>query len=206
MKKLSESDKQHINQLITKVEASTRGEIVTVLAKRCDSYLYIPTLWAALIALSVPGINFIFAEALDSVMTYQLQVLVFISLSWLFQIEAIKMRLIPKSVKHRRATRTAHEQFVLQGLHTTEQRSGVLIFVSEAERFVKIIADKGINDKVNPQHWQQVVDALTQHIKQGDTLKGFLGAISACQAPLVEHFPITGNENPNELRNHLVEI
>jgi len=203
---LSDKDKQKINRTIAAVETSTRGEIVTVLAKRCDHYLYIPTLWAALIALSVPGINFIFSETMNSTLTYQLQVLAFISLSWFFQMEWIKMKLIPKSIKYQRASLKAREQFFEQGLHTTEQRSGILIFVSEAEHYIEIIADKGINDKVQADAWLQVVKELSVKIRQGKTCDGFIQAIKQCQTPLTEHFPILEGKNTNELSNHLIEI
>ena len=37
-------------------------------------------------------------------------------------------------------------QFFAQGLDRTEQRTGVLIFASVAERYAEIVADAGAND------------------------------------------------------------
>ncbi|MBK8163606.1 MAG: hypothetical protein IPK65_10855 [Gammaproteobacteria bacterium] len=52
---LSEKDRRDIAQAIAMVEAKTRGELVTVIARAADEYLYVPLLWAALRALAIPG-------------------------------------------------------------------------------------------------------------------------------------------------------
>ena len=44
---------------------------------------------------------------------------------------------------HARAHAEAMRQFFAQGLHKTEDRTGVLIFASAAERYAEIIADAG---------------------------------------------------------------
>ena len=51
-------------------------------------------------------------------------------------------------------------QFCAQGLHKTENRTGVLIFASEAEHYAEIIADTGINAKVKPEVWDEAVRVL----------------------------------------------
>jgi len=45
----------------------------------------------------------------------------------------------------------AMHQFLAQGIHLTERRTGVLIFASVAERYAEIVADNGINAKVQPE-------------------------------------------------------
>jgi len=97
------------------------------------------------------------------------------------------------------------QQFFAQGLHQTENRTGVLIFASAAERYAEIVADRGIYAKVTPQVWDQAVAALTTGISQGRIADGFIAAIEQCGAVLAEHFP-PGVLNPDELPNKLVEI
>ena len=63
--------------------------------------------------------------------------------------------------------REAMRQFFAQGLHKTENRTGVLIFASVAERYAEIVADAGINAKVTPEVWDQAVAALIAGIKAG---------------------------------------
>lgn len=203
---LTDNEKQIIRNKIAEVEKGTQGEIITVLANTSDNYLYIPTLWAALLALSIPGINFLFNEPLHSVLLYQVQVLIFILASFLFQLQKIKMHLIPQRIKHYRASLVAHEQFIAHGLHRTKNRTGILIYVSVGERYVEIIADEGINSKIESHFWQEIIDEFTNSIKRKQVCNGFVYAIEHCRVPLWEHFPADSGKNPNELPNHLIEI
>jgi putative membrane protein len=202
---LTQQDKQRIRAAITEAELHTSGEIVTVIASRSDTYLYIPTLWAALIALCVPGINFLLNTPLDAVLIYQLQVAIFLILALLFRWDALTMHLIPKTVKQARAARFAREQFISHALHSTKNRAAILIFVSVAEHYVEIIGDKGINDKVEHDVWQSTLTDFTSLVKQGQTAEGFISAINHSRILLQKHFPSDG-ANKNELPNHLIEI
>jgi putative membrane protein len=97
------------------------------------------------------------------------------------------------------------QQFFAHGLHHTQNRTGVLIFASVAERYAEIVADAGINEKVTPHVWDQAVAALIAGIKQGRAADGFVAAIEQCGAVLAEHFP-PGALNRDELPDKLVEI
>ncbi len=52
---MNNSDKQRISAAIEAIERQTSGELVTVITRCSDDYRYIPYLWAALLALLVPG-------------------------------------------------------------------------------------------------------------------------------------------------------
>ena len=117
----------------------------------------------------------------------------------------IRFHIVPRRTKHERAHTEAMQQFFAQGLHQTENRTGVLIFASAAERYAEIVADRGIHAKVTPQVWDQAVAALIAGISQGRIADGFIAAIEQCGAVLAEHFP-PGVLNPDELPNKLVEI
>jgi putative membrane protein len=202
---LAQTDKERIAQAIADVERRTRGELVTVIARAADDYLFIPVLWAALLALCIPGLVLLSGSDLAAIYLYEAQVIGFLLLAILFNFTPLKMRLIPKAVQHARARRLAHEQFFAHHLHHTAQRTGVLIFVSVAERYVEIIADQGINDVVPAGAWDQAVADFTSHVKRGRVVEGFLSAIDACGKPLIHHFPI-GPGDKNELPNHLIEL
>ena len=67
----------------------------------------------------------------------------------------------------------------------------MLIFVSLAERYARIIADEGIASKVSNRDWQLAVDALTAHMRDGRIAQ----AIQQCGAVLADHAPPTGTGN-----------
>lgn len=202
---LSKTEKQQISEAIRKAEAKTSGELVTVIARSSDDYLYIPLLWASIIALFVPGLMFLLVSALDFSTLYAVQVVTFLILASLFQWTPLKMKLIPMGVKQQRANRMAHEQFYRNGLHLTQDNTGVLLFVSVAEHYVQIIADRGINEKVPPGAWDAIVANFIRHIKQKKIAEGFLGAVDSCGELLAQHAPVVG-DNKNELPNVLIEI
>jgi putative membrane protein len=205
MEFLTADEKNRIRKAIEEVERQTAGEIVTVIAQQSDDYLYIPTLWAALIALAIPGvINYLPFEFLLA-HSYLTQFIVFIVLAVFFQWPPLKLRLIPRHIKVQRARRQAYMQFLVQDLHHTAQRTAILLFVSVAERYVEIIADKGINDVVDIGTWDKVVDEFVNNVKQNRVADGFIMAIQQCGDILIRHFPVTATD-VNELPNHLIEL
>jgi len=202
---ISDTDKQRIAEAIREVENKTSGELVTVIAREADDYYYIPTLWAAMSALFLPAVVIILDLQHTHFDSYGAQVLLFAVATLLFRFPGIKYRLIPTAVKKQRAARLAREQFLLNNLHHTEGRNGIMLFVSQAEHYVEIIADKAINDVVAPGTWDRVVSEFVGRVKEGKVAEGFISAIHACGDHLEQHFPIS-DDDKNELPNHLIEI
>ena len=93
----------------------------------------------------------------------------------------------------------------MQNLHTTKDRTGVLIYVSVAERYAEVIADDGIYRKVTPKVWDTLIETLTANIGRGAHVEGFLAAIETCGAILAEHFPPESGDH-DELPNHLIVL
>ena len=98
---------------------------------------------------------------------YLAQLTVFAVGAVLSQWDALRLAIVPKVIKRSRAHRKAVEQFLAQNLHTTRGRTGVLIYVSFAERYAEVIADDGIYRKVPQAVWVDVVDTLTGHLGRG---------------------------------------
>jgi putative membrane protein len=201
---LSPEDQAAISDAIARAEQKTCGEIVVVAALASDGYRSFGVLWAALLALAVP-MPLIFSTKWPVEIIYLLQLLVFFVCLVLFQWHKLRYALVPRPVKRARAHQRAVEQFLAQNLHTTEGRTGVLIYVSFAERFAEVIADAGIYQKVPPSTWEDVVGELTNHLAVGSTAEGFIRAIERCGKILAKHFP-PGMANPNELPNHLIML
>jgi putative membrane protein len=201
---IQQTDLDAVSQAIKEAEQHTDAELVAVLARRADDYRYIPTLWAALIGLISPSFVLLFGLWLTTVEILMVQAMVFVVLALVLRIPALMFRLIPRSVRQWRAQNLARRQFLENNLHHTASDSGVLIFVSEAERYVEIIADRGINQYVSQQQWQTLVDELTAAIKRKDTTNGIIACITACGELLAQHVPATSEKN--ELPNHLVVI
>ncbi len=202
MEYLNKQVQARISSEINAAEQRTSGEIVAVVAPNSDDYLHVPLLWAAVAALTLPLILFQFTDLAGDTI-YFIQLLSFLAVTLVLSIPAIRYRIVPRGLAHKRAHRHALDQFLSQDLHTTQNRTGVLIFVSVAERYGEIIADEGIYQKVSPQVWDQALAALLGHLKKNEVEEGFVTAIKMCADVLAEHFPISA-EDEDELPNHLI--
>jgi putative membrane protein len=201
---ISQVDNQRIIEAIRTAEEKTSGEIYCVVARACDDYQLVPIAWAALIALAVP-LPLIHFTSWPAGIIYLIQLAGFIAAAVVLSLPVVRLRMVPKRRLHWRAHVVAVQQFLAQGVHLTERRTGVLIFASVAERYAEIVADAGINAKVTPDVWEKAIAALIAAIKDGRPGDGFVAAIEQCGAVLAEHFP-PGSLNRDELPNRLVEI
>jgi putative membrane protein len=205
MMRVSKEDRETIANAIAEAEKSTAGEIVAVIAPSSGSYVYAAFFWPAIVALIVPA-PFILWTWWPIQTIYALQLLIFAGLTvLLLLIRPLRFALVPRALKHKIAHRRALEQFLAQNLHTTPGRTGVLLFVSVAERFAEIIADAEIDRHVGEAVWRSIVDDLTARIGAGDPVAGFVGAIRAVAKPLAEHFP-PGSHPHDSLPNHLIVL
>ena len=202
----SDQDRARITAAIHAAEKNTSGEFVAVVARVSDHYLFLPLLWVAALALLVPGVFLLMSVSISYGHVYQIQLGVFIVLSLLLLfIPSLHLGLIPRSVKHARAGRLAKAQFYLQGVHLTREHSGVLFFVSLAERYVEIVADRGIHEKLGEAHWAGIVQVFVDRVARGEVVEGFVTAITACGEAMHTHYP-REPDGTDELPDGLIEI
>jgi putative membrane protein len=202
---INEHEKQQISEAIKEVERECSAEIVTVISARSDDYLFIPLLWAALGALAVPAVAMAFGSALPLTQLYGLQLLVFLVLVLIGRIGPVTPALIPPSVKRARAANAARKHFLALQVHNTKKRAAVMLFVSEAERYVEIMADVDVAKKIPDNEWEGIVHHFIARVKAGETARGYLEAIGRSGVLLTPHFPHDPEET-DELPNHLIVL
>ena len=204
MKPFTAEEHAVIAAAITRAEKTTSGEIVVVVARASSTYRYFALMCVALAALAVP-LPLIHFTKWPIEYVYLVQLGVFLIGVLLMQLEALRVAIAPRALKHARAHLRAVEQVLVQNLHTTNGRTGVLIYVSWAERYAEVIADEGIYEKVSPEVWYGLIAEMTDAIGDGTRTGGFVAAIDECGAILAEHFPPDAVD-PNELPNHLIVL
>ncbi|MEZ5828050.1 MAG: hypothetical protein R3D01_06515 [Hyphomicrobiales bacterium] len=204
MRPFTPEEHARISEAITRAEKNTSGEIVVVVARSSASYRAFALMCAALVALAVP-LPFIHFTKWPVEYIYLVQLMVFLAAAAVSQWEPVRIALAPAAVKRARSHQRAVDQFLAQNLHTTTGRTGVLIYVSAAERYAEVIADDGIYRKVSPEVWDAVIAVLTSNIGKGTRTAGFVEAIEICGKVLAEHFP-PGVGDRDELPNHLIVL
>lgn len=208
--RLSEEEHRRIAEAIAAAERGTSGEICAVLAETSDDYFFVAGFMAAcgVIVAAVLAALFshwlwismplpYFGAAVLAAYVAALLVLLFVP--------RLRMPLVPHALRYRRAHENAAKQFLLHNVHMTRERTGVLIFVSEAERYAEVVADAGIDAKVAQEEWNGIVALLTGHASRGNLAEGLVGAIGKAGALLATHFP-PGPDDRNELGDRLVEL
>jgi putative membrane protein len=185
---ISQQDRDRISAAILDAESRTSGEIVCVLARESTDATALPMLLAALAALIAPWPLLGFT-ALPVNLILLAQLLTFFVLALVLCMPRVRIALVPRAARRAMAHRMAMEQFMIRGIGRKENRTGVLIFVSLAERYARVVADRAIADRVSQHQWQEAVDALIDHTRHGRIADGFVAAIERCGRVLEENFP-----------------
>ena len=207
---MNPEEHERIAQAIRDAEAATSGEIYCVVARRSDGYFFSASL-AVTVSILVISLGVAFAiEAwwltmrLPVFVAAQLLALA-TALALVYALPGLRIGLAPRRWQYMRAHDNALKQFLARNVHLTAERTGVLIFVSLAERYAEIVADAGIDARVPQDLWDSIVAGLIDDARRHRLADGFVTAIAAVGALLAEHFPV-GAGDVNELDDHLVEI
>jgi putative membrane protein len=187
---ISAEERERIAAAIRAAEVNTSGEIVCVLAESSVTATALPVFLGAVGALALPWL-LVWLTALPVYRILSLQILAFVVLTGLLCWPPVRVALMPRRTRRAVAHRAAMEQFRIRGLASKSGRTGVLIFVSLAERYARIIAGDGISDRVPQSHWQAAVDALIAHMRDGRIAEGFVAAIELCGNELARNCPPT---------------
>ena len=201
---LSDADRARVIEAIRQVETRTSGEIYCVFTRASGGYRVFPLAWAAVVALLIP-LPLIYLTSWSVGVIYAIQLAAFVGALYGLMRERVRYMIVPRRTKRERAHQEALRQFAAHGLQRTELRTGVLIFVSIAERYAEVLADSGIDQKVTRDVWDDVVATLTSAFAGGQPADGLVNAIEKCASILAQHFP-AGAINRDELPNAIVEL
>jgi putative membrane protein len=132
---ISAQDRERIASAIRAAEAKTTGEIVCVLAKSSSDATALPVVIAAVAALALPWLLVAYsAMTVYRILTLQVVAFVILVMVMVLSLPRIRAALIPRKARRAVAHRAAMAQFAMRGIARKQDRSGILIFVSLAER------------------------------------------------------------------------
>ncbi len=204
MTEFSTEEQQRIADAVTQAEKSTSGEIVPLILPQADDYQSCRCHTGALLALAVatmwlwlqPGTPY-WGIALLLCATYIVTQLVLKLFPPLLHL------LVAKDEMSYHVDVKAHSSFVRYGLHHTRDETGILILICLFERRIQILADRGINSKVDPKQWEEIVAIITSGLRTNKTPQAcdaLCQAITKCGELLTPLFPIK-DDDTNELPN-----
>jgi putative membrane protein len=207
---LSEADKAKIVESVKKAEGASSGEIVPMIVSSSGIYS-LPGVVGALamsIPLSIAG-TYLLGPLLhmgmkDLWLFLGIETLLFVT--WYLLVTHVmwmKRLLIPLAEIEEEVRRAALLAFYMNGLHRTRDETGVLIYISIFERKVWVLGDRGINQKVGQNAWNELVAIITEGIRnrrQGDAI---CRAVERAGEILRAYFPIRPGDR-DELPNIII--
>lgn len=204
MMDLLREDKIKIEEAIKAIESTTSGEIVPAIFKQSDFYPAAHFRVAMILGFLIPTTFLTFGpEDITPVMLLWLQLPGIILGYYLAYLPTVKRWFTTKKEITEEVHQRALQAFFENNLHTTKERTGILIMVSSLERRVEILADEGINKKVEPETWNKILIPLIDRLKEDHLADGLVETIVECGKVLARHFPIRENDR-NELSNKVV--
>jgi putative membrane protein len=223
MLKLSEEDHARVSAAIAEAEATSDGEIIAIAADQSDAYHDVGLHWAVLAMVAVLAFfaampqqleawhdrlnGWSAAPCLRELLTLLLffALLKFLVVLFLLKWRPLRMLLTPGSTKTRRVRRRAVMLFKTGAERRTIGRTGILIYLSMAERRAEIVGDEAITKVTTPETWGEAMAALIADVKAGRPGDGIVAAVEIIGQVLAEHFPKTG-EDTNEIPDKLIEL
>lgn len=202
---LTQAEQQQIRDCVTEVEKTTSGEIVPLIASASSDYPRAQGSGALVLGLAV-SIPTCMVLGREDMWTALVALLAAYSLAYvaLAMLPCLRRIFVQKREMADEVEEGAMTSFYIHGLNNTRDKTGILIYVSVYEKQVQILADTGINEKVDSGTWDAVVSELSRGIKEGNKADAICHAIKRCGELVTEKFPIK-HDDTNELPNLIID-
>ncbi|MFZ0612363.1 MAG: hypothetical protein WAM73_09015 [Desulfobacterales bacterium] len=194
---MTDHDRGRIDDCIRQAEKKTCGEIVVMVVSSSYHYPQADAIGGVFFAL--PAALMLMPLVGGWLWSGTRNVWVFLGLFFvLFPIARevirrnfwLKRRLISAREVEAEVKEAATTNFYREGLYRTRDATGVLVFISVFERWVCVLADRGINERLTPDVWQETVAALVSGIRTNCPADAICEEVGKIGRLLAAHFPI----------------
>jgi putative membrane protein len=200
---LTPQTRQALADAVRAVEAASSAELVVAVRERSGSYVHVALLagaaaaYAALaVMLYTPWELAIPWFLVDPLLAGLLVGVAVRRAGWLARL------LTPSSVRRERAEAAARAAFVELGVHTTAGRTGILLYVSLAEREVVVVEDVGVSALEKTAAWHQAIAGIAAAVRRGGDAALVAPKIAAL-APLLAPALVRSADDVDELANEV---
>lgn len=191
---LTGPDRQAVADAIREAESGTAGEIVVVVAAASGRYGHGAALLALLVSLVAAGT---FGRL------WPLPIAFLLALAAAERFPALKVAFTTRSEQEDEVRRAAAASYQRFKVGRTVGSTGILIYVSLAERMARVLGDGAINNKVEEKAWQALCRLVTLSMAAGRPKEALLDAVRSAGELLKRHFPLKIGDT-NELNNDLI--
>jgi putative membrane protein len=221
---MTDPERERVGAAVAAAEGTSAGEIVTILSDRSDGYGDVALAWSALVGLVAllalllaPGFYLGLYDSLTGGWIHEWTPRLVLGVAamvvslkfagmWLLMLwRPLRLFLTPAAIRHHRVRARAITCFKVGAERRTSGRTGILIYLSLAERRAEIVADQAIASKVQAEVWGEAMAAMLTELKAGRLADGLVAAVERVGAVLAEHFP-RADDDQNELPDRLIEV
>lgn len=201
---LTRGEKHRIREAVTRAEARSAGEIVTMVVEESDRYLEAERLGALLVAALVAAAVAVATRHVTIWSYIPLVLVAYFPMLVLFRrFPRLKLCFVGPARQAAAVHERALASFFRKGLYRTRHETGILIFISLLERKVWILGDRGINAKIPETSWRELADELAVGLREGRAADALCHAVDACGDLLARHVP-KGEDDRNELSDEVL--
>lgn len=207
---LTPAEREDITRAVRQAEGLTSGEIVPMIVSSSAPYPMAAVTGGVVLAfplallLTSPVATYFWFDPRNMWLFLALFVpLYLIAHQAVKRIPRLKRLFVSKAQMEEEVREAAVTAFFSEKLYKTKDENGILLFVSVFERKVWILADAGINAKIDQDRWQGLVKLIAHGIRDGRQSEALCEAIQQVGDILKEHFPLQPDDI-NELRDLII--
>jgi putative membrane protein len=204
-------DEDPIRQAVQQAEERTSGEIVPVVVPQSAEYEVVTwrgAAFASLLALTAVLLTLQFYEGWGLGWLYTPWGVVLTTLGagllgalLATYVSPVQRLLAGGDLLDETVHRRALQSFVEEEVFATRDRTGILLFVSLQEHRIEVIGDTGINKRVEPNDWAEIVERIRRGIRNDNLTEGLVEAIGMCGRLLERKGVNIRPDDENELSN-----
>lgn len=202
----SNQDKEEVAKKINSIESKTSAEIVICVKPESDTYFwtnYLMILMGMVFGAVVAMLAHVQGPWPLSWDYFLVLELAFAILLFSFSFNpAIRRLVIGKKRLSNEVTENAEAFFYRAGVVETENRQGILIYISLFEKQVRILFDKGISSKIDQKFWDALGAEIAMSMAHKDSLQSFLICLEELGQKLASNYPLLG-EKKNSLKDEI---
>lgn len=201
--RLSDAERKQVEAAFEAAQALTSAPLGCVFAAASGDYVIPPLLGSGLLTLLTPWPLILFT-GLSAERIFGAQLLVCLVTLGIFSLPLVRVALTPLHMRRAAAHRAALVQFALRGFDRAPDNDGVLLYVSLAERYVRVVADSNAERAVGAGPWKALVDQLTRDLAQGNLEQSLQKAASRLAELMAPQFPPQPGQAGKGQRFHVV--
>ena len=202
----SEHELEAVRAATEAAETQTGGELVCVIVERSD--LYEASSWKAATFGALAGVVgsafWLTFRApwgaplapwilLLPIVGAAVALLAIILFPWL------QRALTPHRILERRVDRRASQAFLEEEIFATRERTGVLLFLSLFEHQIRILRDRGVEERIPASAWDEIALKLAKGMRAGQPGSALVRAIEDSGQLLAQHGVERRADDTNEL-------